>query len=203
MIVWPWSFDGAVVPWVGSRRGSNITKTLHLADTFVKSVPPRRGMVTPMRIVAVAAILLGVLTLGMSPLRAAQGKPQPSVASTTASQTVTTYCAGCHNGVMRSPSGVLLDQFDPARVSENVDTWTRAYRQLQAGTMPPVGAPRPDRKTYDALLTSIESGLGVPVDRAAPAPGASSQEIAVPSGATAVERRAGCAASAMMLNATS
>jgi uncharacterized protein DUF1592/uncharacterized protein DUF1588/uncharacterized protein DUF1585 len=143
-------------------------------------------MVTPMRIVAVAAILIGVLACGFSPLRAAQEKPEPSAAGTAASQTVATYCAGCHNGVMRSPSGVLLDQFDPARISENRDAWTRAYRQIQAGTMPPVGAARPDRQTYDALLTSIEAGLGakeerrqgVPVDRAAPSPGASGQEIA-------------------------
>jgi hypothetical protein len=144
-------------------------------------------MVTPMRIVPVAAILIGVLAVGFSPLRAAQDTPQSQAAqSIAASQTVATYCAGCHNGVMRSPSGVLLDQFDPARVSENPDTWTRAYRQLQAGTMPPVGAPRPDRKVYDALLTSIEAGLGVneerrqgvPVDRAAPPADATSTEIA-------------------------
>jgi hypothetical protein len=144
-------------------------------------------MVTPMRIVPVAAILIGVLAVGFSPLRAAQGTPQSQAAqSTAASQTVSTYCAGCHNSVMRSPSGALLDQFDPARISENPDTWTRAYRQIQAGTMPPVGAPRPDRTVYDALLTSIEAGLGaneerrqgVPVDRAAPSSDASSQEIA-------------------------
>jgi hypothetical protein len=142
-------------------------------------------MVTPMRMIPVAAILIGVLALGLSPLRAAQGKPEPSAAgSTAASPTIATYCAGCHNGVMRSPSGALLDQFDP-RISENPDTWTRAYRQIQAGTMPPVGAPRPDRKVYDALLTSIEAGLGVneerqgvPVNRATPLSDASSQEIA-------------------------
>ena len=29
---------------------------------------------------------------------------------------VDTYCAGCHNGSMRSPSGALLDQFDAARI---------------------------------------------------------------------------------------
>src|SRR4026209_142133 len=115
-------------------------------------------MVTPMRIVPVAAILIGVLAVGFSPLRAAQKRPAPAApGSAAASRPVTTYCAGCHNGVMRSPSGVLLDQFDPARISENRDAWTRADRQIQAGTMPPVGAARPDRQTYDALLTSMEA----------------------------------------------
>jgi hypothetical protein len=61
---------------------------------------------------------------------------------------------------MRSPSGALLDQFDVAAISREPDTWARAYRQLQAHTMPPVGAPRPDRRGYDALLTSIEAALG-------------------------------------------
>ena len=94
---------------------------------------------------------------------------------------IDTYCSGCHNGRMRSPSGVLLDQFDAAqfdtlKVSASPDVWSRAYRQLQAGTMPPVGAPRPDRATYDAALTSIEQALNVKVDAKPPA--ANSQEIA-------------------------
>jgi hypothetical protein len=89
------------------------------------------------------------------------------------SKLVDTYCSGCHNGTMRSPSGVRLDQFDAAKISANPDMWTRAYRQLQAGTMPPVGAPRPDRAAYDAALASIEQKLGNPN-----IPVATSQEIA-------------------------
>jgi hypothetical protein len=37
------------------------------------------------------------------------------------SKVVGTYCSGCHNGRMRSPSGVLLDQFDTARISASPD----------------------------------------------------------------------------------
>src|SRR4051812_17007368 len=73
-----------------------------------------------------------------------------------ASKVIDTYCSGCHNGRMRSPSGMLLDQFDAATISASPEVWSRAYRQLQAGTMPPVGARRPDRATYDAALASIE-----------------------------------------------
>jgi hypothetical protein len=97
------------------------------------------------------------------------------------SRMIDAYCSGCHNGRMRSPSGVLLDQFDIARISASPDVWSRAYRQLQAGTMPPVGAPRPDRATYDVVLASIEQSLGVKsvanVGVKPPAP-ANSQEIA-------------------------
>ena len=123
-------------------------------------------MVAFMRIAPLAAIVIVVLA-GVSAFPAAQERP--------ATQVVSTYCAGCHNGVMRSPSGALLDQFDPARIAEDPDAWTRAYRQLQAGTMPPVGAPRPGRATYDALLKTIEAGLGADV---VPTTGATSAEIA-------------------------
>ena len=93
------------------------------------------------------------------------------------SKVVDTYCSGCHNGSMRSPSGIRLDQFDSARISASPDVWSRVYRQLQAGTMPPVGAPRPDRATYDAVLASIEQDLGENTDSKLPA-AANSQEIA-------------------------
>jgi hypothetical protein len=93
---------------------------------------------------------------------------------------IDTYCSGCHNGRMRSPSGVLLDQFDAAqfdaaKISASPDIWSRAYRQLQAGTMPPVGAPRPDRATYDAVLSSIEQALSA---KAGVKGGSNSNEIA-------------------------
>lgn len=136
-----------------------------------------------MRIGSIIVILVAVFIIGLSSLRAAQStEPRlPSAGQlktaegTTPSAIVGTYCAGCHNGVMRSPSGALLDQFDTARISENPAMWTRAYRQLQAGTMPPVGAPRPDRAAYDQVLRTIEAGVGADV---APRADATSQEIA-------------------------
>jgi hypothetical protein len=74
-------------------------------------------------------------------------------------QVIDAYCSTCHNGTMRSPTGNLLDKFDAARITETPDVWARAYRQLQAGTMPPFGAPRPDRATYDAVLASLEQAM--------------------------------------------
>lgn len=82
-------------------------------------------------------------------------------AGTTASTVVHEYCAGCHNGVMKSVSGPAIDQFDPDHISDNPAVWARAYRELQAGTMPPVGAPRPDRATTAAALRDIEHAMGV------------------------------------------
>src|SRR5262252_10390495 len=92
-----------------------------------------------------------------------------------AAQLVQTYCAGCHNGVMRSPSRALLDHFDVSTIASNPDVWSRAYRQMQAGTMPPFGASRPDRMASGKLLSSIETALGA---SATPAAEATDQEIA-------------------------
>src|SRR5688572_2356734 len=131
-----------------------------------------------MRTVAVAVMVVGVFSGGLATLRAGQATDSrpaataarpPVDAGADAPAVVTAYCAGCHNGTMRSPSGALLDQFDAARVAAAPGAWARAYRQLQAGTMPPVGAPRPDRPAYQAVLRFIEEGLGADTPLAADA----------------------------------
>jgi hypothetical protein len=120
--------------------------------------------------IASSLMILAGLFAGSPSTSGGQTPPKSNVADVVAK-----YCSGCHNGSMRSPSGVLLDQFDAAQIAEKPDVWARAYRQLQAGAMPPVGAPRPDRATYDALLSSIEQAWS-PGPKA-PAT-ATSQEIA-------------------------
>ena len=125
--------------------------------------------------IAVCLFVLGTLVWSGSSTSAQRGTSTSAQTDSNVSNVTGTYCSSCHNGRMRSPSGVLLDQFDAARISESPEVWARAYRQLQAGTMPPVGAPRPDRATSDAVLTSIEQALGA---NAKPPATANSQEIA-------------------------
>ena len=103
-----------------------------------------------MRFITSATLLALLLIVTASPARAED----------TASTVVHTYCAGCHNGTMRSPSDMVLDRFDGHAIGDNPDAWARAYRQVQAGTMPPVGAPRPDRPGVRVLLAAIEARLG-------------------------------------------
>ena len=142
----------------------------------------------PRKTLAIAFFVLGVHS---GPPRERRPRRQPGASAQTdytVSNMIGAYCSGCHNGRMRSPSGVLLDQFDATRIAENPELWSRAYRQLQAGTMPPVGAPRPDRATSDATLTSIERALGA--QRSAPAaPTARRSRRVSPA---ALERRARC-----------
>ena len=117
-------------------------------------------MAMPQKTIA-AAFLLAALALWSSARMSAQDaarvhSAQPDVAS----ETINTYCASCHNGRQRSASGTLLDHLDVTNIAANPALWSRAYRQLQAGAMPPGGAPRPDRATADATLIFIEQALG-------------------------------------------
>jgi Protein of unknown function (DUF1592)/Protein of unknown function (DUF1588)/Protein of unknown function (DUF1585) len=77
---------------------------------------------------------------------------------------VETYCSGCHNGHVE-PSGARVATLDPAHIVDNRELWSRAERHLRAGTMPPVGAARPDRRTSDEAIAAIEREL----DKTAPA----------------------------------
>ena len=97
--------------------------------------------------------------------------------ASTLSSVIETYCADCHDGQMKSPSGKLLDRFDPTQIAQHPDVWARAYRQMQAGAMPPMGADRPNRTVYAAALASIEHSL-VGSATTKPQAGASSQQIA-------------------------
>ena len=106
----------------------------------------------------IAAVLVLLATAGVS----AQGDARLS-------SVVGTYCASCHNSRLTSPSGVLLEAFNPAQVANQPRLWARAYRQLQAGAMPPVGSPRPDRAAVDGALLAIEMALGAEVTKPAAA----------------------------------
>src|SRR5438093_4173517 len=76
-----------------------------------------------------------------------------------------TYCAGCHNGHVEA-SGARVASLDPSNIASNAELWSRAERHLRAGTMPPVGAPRPDRRTADEVIAAIEVALDKPAPAA-------------------------------------
>lgn len=78
---------------------------------------------------------------------------------------VETYCSGCHNGRVE-PSGARLTPFDPAHIAESPELWSRVERHLRAGTMPPVGASRPDRRTTEEVIAAIERELDKPAPAA-------------------------------------
>ncbi len=72
------------------------------------------------------------------------------------------YCLGCHNKTVKT-SGLSLQSLSLETPEDHAAEWEKVVRKLRGGFMPPAGVPRPDDKTYTAVLTKLESSL----DRAA------------------------------------
>lgn len=68
------------------------------------------------------------------------------------------YCITCHNAKLKT-GGLALDELDLTHVEPNAETWEKVVRKLHAGMMPPAGAPRPDRKSLDALAGAVADAL--------------------------------------------
>ena len=76
------------------------------------------------------------------------------------------YCTGCHNQSAKT-AGLALDSISAENVNQHPEVWEKVVRKLRARYMPPAGVPRPDERTYDALVASLEISL----DSAKPNPG--------------------------------
>jgi hypothetical protein len=81
--------------------------------------------------------------------------------SQTPTATIDQYCVGCHNEKVKT-GGLALD---PNHIADRPADWEKAVRKLRARYMPPAGLPRPDERTYEALVANLENSL----DRAAAA----------------------------------
>src|SRR5690349_21180956 len=57
------------------------------------------------------------------------------------------YCVTCHNQRLKT-GGLALEGLDPSDVGRDADTWEKVVRKLRLGTMPPLGARRPDQAAY-------------------------------------------------------
>jgi hypothetical protein len=68
------------------------------------------------------------------------------------------YCVTCHNERLKT-GGLTLESMDLATVSANADTWEKVVRKLRAGSMPPIGARRPDEAAYASLIEWLETEL--------------------------------------------
>ena len=74
------------------------------------------------------------------------------------------YCVSCHNERLKT-GGLALDTVNLADLASHAEVWEKVVRKLRAGTMPPVGRPRPDKSAVRTFVSSLETGL----DRAASA----------------------------------
>src|SRR5439155_8870853 len=78
------------------------------------------------------------------------------------SKFITRYCSDCHNGDVKR-GGLDLDGIKTEGVGAHPKVWEKVARKLAARQMPPAGKPRPDEKTYESFVATLEADL----DRAA------------------------------------
>jgi Protein of unknown function (DUF1592)/Protein of unknown function (DUF1588)/Protein of unknown function (DUF1585)/Protein of unknown function (DUF1587)/Protein of unknown function (DUF1595)/Cytochrome C oxidase, cbb3-type, subunit III len=72
------------------------------------------------------------------------------------------YCVTCHNERLKTAQ-LSLEKLDLGNVAGAGEVWENVVRKLRRGAMPPEGARRPDKATYEGLTAWLESEL----DRAA------------------------------------
>ena len=113
-------------------------------------------------VAAACAIVLGVV-VNAGP----QGATPANGSLTTAADMgalLSKYCVTCHNERLKT-GGFVIDPAALGDISPGAEDWEKVVRKLRTQSMPPVGMPRPDANTYDAMSAFLESAL----DRAAAA----------------------------------
>src|SRR5687767_3818007 len=117
------------------------------------------------RRLSVAAGVGALLAAGGGRL-ALQAQPQPTraIAQPAHRSLIDTYCVECHDED-KQKGGIALESVAVHDVARYPDVWEKVVRKLRARQMPPIGKPRPDEASYDAVVASLETSL----DRAASA----------------------------------
>jgi len=98
---------------------------------------------------------IGIIVVGIAPLLGAQ---QASTPASPYRAVLNRYCVTCHNEKLKT-AGLMLDKMDVDKVAEGAPAWEKVVRKLRSGAMPPAGAPRPDKFTYDSFATYLETAL--------------------------------------------
>ncbi|HEV2201180.1 MAG TPA: DUF1592 domain-containing protein [Bryobacteraceae bacterium] len=68
------------------------------------------------------------------------------------------YCVTCHNGKLKT-GGLALDTVSVEDTSQSPEVWEKVLHKMNARYMPPAGLPRPDEKTYQTLISYLETSL--------------------------------------------
>jgi hypothetical protein len=82
----------------------------------------------------------------------------PQQADTTERAVITKYCVGCHNAKLKT-AGLALDTISAESIDQHPEIWEKVVRKLDGRYMPPIGLPRPDEATYNALVSKLERSL--------------------------------------------
>lgn len=116
---------------------------------------PNRRAVCLSRWLAGLFVAGGFLSLGGPQQASTNAAAQSSV---TLRAAMDRYCVACHNERVKA-GGLALEPSSARTPGENPEPWEKVVRKLRARYMPPPGLPRPDERTYDMLLSSLEESL--------------------------------------------
>jgi mono/diheme cytochrome c family protein len=111
------------------------------------------------RILAGVSLAGGVLCLGQQESSGVSSTPPPQPRAV-----IDQYCLACHNDSVKT-ADLSLSPASSGDPATHPEVWEKVVRRLRARGMPPAGLPRPDERTYDAVVSSLETSL----DRAAAA----------------------------------
>src|SRR6478609_8286579 len=101
------------------------------------------------------AVAIAMLCLPEAIVRVARSQSPPD---SSISKVVNRYCIGCHNSKVKA-GNLLLDSILTVPVEKHSDEWEKVVRKLRVRHMPPIGLPRPDEKTYEAVIGSLVAQL--------------------------------------------
>src|SRR5262245_58395974 len=79
-------------------------------------------------------------------------------AQTSPGALIESYCVTCHNEQAKR-GGLILDPSAADRPEQQPELWEKVVRKLRGGTMPPLGARRPDPSQIASAVASLERGL--------------------------------------------
>jgi cytochrome c5 len=68
------------------------------------------------------------------------------------------YCVVCHNERLKT-AGLMLDKADVQQVGGGAEVWEKVVKKVRSGAMPPAGRRRPDKPTFEAFVTWLETEL--------------------------------------------
>ena len=107
----------------------------------------------------VLLVAFGFIGVGRAQLQSARpSSTKDSPKRAVISQFVKQNCVECHNSEDKT-GGLALDIISTEDVDRHSLAWEKVVRMLRARRMPPVGMPRPDERSYKAVLSALESAL--------------------------------------------
>src|ERR1044071_6440277 len=116
-------------------------------------------MTRPLHLFVWMAIVIGCVAAGpASSVDASAGQGTSTSSPDLSRDFLNRYCVTCHNAQRKATAGNLaLDQIDLTNVEASAEVCERVIRKLRTESMPPLGMPRPDKATYAAMASKLET----------------------------------------------